>query len=49
MNNVPLTAGSYSLQLMITEESFHADGEGDYTGNWAAAMAATISYIIQDS
>ena len=48
MNNVPLTAGSYTLQLMITEESFHGDGEGDYTGNWAAAMGKTVNFIITD-
>ena len=48
MAGAPLQPGAYTAQLMITEESFHQDG-GLYAGNWAAAMAATISYLIQDS
>ena len=45
MGNVPLMIGSYSTQLMITEESFHGDG-GDYSGNWAAAMGIMLNFII---
>jgi len=43
MGNVPLSPGEYTAQLMITEESFHGDG-GQYAGNWAAAMGATIQF-----
>lgn len=43
MGNVPLTAGDYTAQLVLTEESFHGDG-GQYTGNWAVAMGAIIHF-----
>jgi hypothetical protein len=43
MGNVPLAAGDYIAQLVITEESFHGDG-GTYAGNWAGAMGATIQF-----
>ena len=43
MGNVNLSAGEYVAQLMLTEESFHGDG-GQYAGNWAAAMGATIQF-----
>ena len=46
MGNVPLSTGSYTAQLMITEESFHGTGENE--GSWAAAMGTDISFIIQD-
>jgi hypothetical protein len=43
IGNVPLTPGDYTVQLVLTEESFHGDG-GSYAGNWAAAMGATIQF-----
>jgi hypothetical protein len=43
MGNVHLSPGEYVAQLMLTEESFHGDG-GQYAGNWAAAMGATIQF-----
>ena len=43
MGNVNLPADEYVVQLMLTEESFHGDG-GQYAGNWAAAMGATIQF-----
>ncbi len=43
MGNVPLAPGSYTVQLVLTEESFHGDG-GTYAGNWAAAMGAIIQF-----
>jgi hypothetical protein len=43
MANVPLSPGDYTAQLVLTEESFHGDG-GQYAGNWAAAMSATIQF-----
>jgi hypothetical protein len=46
MADVPLQPGAYTAQLMLTEESFHGDGE-QYVGNWAAAMRANISFIIE--
>ncbi len=45
MGNVTLSSGEYIAQLMINEESFHGDG-GEYAGNWAAAMGATIQFTI---
>lgn len=45
IDGVPLTAGDYSAQLILTEESFHGDG-GQYAGNWAAAMGASIQFTI---
>jgi hypothetical protein len=43
MGNVPPLPGEYTAQLMLTEESFHGDG-GQYAGNWAAALGATIQF-----
>ena len=43
MGNVQLSPGEYVAHLMLTEESFHSDG-GQYAGNWAAAMGATIQF-----
>jgi hypothetical protein len=43
IGGVPLTPGDYTAQLVLTEESFHGDG-GQYAGNWAAAMGATIQF-----
>lgn len=36
--------GSYNCRIILTEESFH--GNGTYAGNWAAAMGAALSFII---
>ena len=47
MGNVPLKPGEYIAQLMLTEESFH--GTGQYEGNWAAAMGANITFILEDT
>ena len=47
MGNVPLSAGNYNAQLILTEESFHGDG-GQYAGNWAGAMATTIQFITDE-
>jgi hypothetical protein len=44
MGSVNLAAGSYSCQMVLTEESFH--GTGLLEGNWAAAMAADVSFTI---
>jgi hypothetical protein len=44
MGNVNLAAGSYNCQIVVTEESFH--GTGLLEGNWAAAMAADVSFAI---
>ena len=38
-----LEYGSYVCRLLLTEESFHGDG-GANAGNWAAAMAANVSF-----
>lgn len=43
IGGVPLAPGSYTVQLILTEESFHGDG-GQYAGNWAGAMGATIQF-----
>jgi hypothetical protein len=43
IGGVPLAPGDYTAQLVLTEESFHGDG-GQYAGNWAAAMGATIQF-----
>ena len=43
IGGVPLAPGDYTAQLILTEESFHGDG-GQYAGNWAAAMGATIQF-----
>jgi len=48
MAGVPLQLGAYTAQLTLTEESFHGDGGID-AGNWAAAMATSISFIIENS
>jgi len=45
IGGVPLAPGNYTAQLIITEESFHGDG-GQYAGNWAEAMGATIQFNI---
>jgi hypothetical protein len=47
MGNVPLAAGDYTAQLVLTEESFHGDG-GTYAGNWAAAMGTTIQFNTEE-
>jgi len=47
MGNVPLAAGDYIVQLVLTEESFHGDG-GQYAGNWAGAMGATIQFNTEE-
>ena len=44
MGSVNLAAGSYNCQIALTEESFH--GTGLLEGNWAAAMAAGVSFTI---
>jgi len=41
-----LPTGSYSAQIMLTEESFHVPGQ--YDGNWAAAMSTNIQCTIVD-
>ena len=46
MAGTPLQPGAYTAQLVLTEESFHGDGE-QYVGNWAAAMSANIAFIIE--
>ncbi len=46
--DVPLQPGAYTAQLVLTEESFHGDGE-QYVGNWAAAMTTSISFIIENN
>ena len=48
MGNVNLSAGEYVTQLILTEESFHGDG-GQYAGNWAGAMGATIQFNTEES
>jgi hypothetical protein len=45
---VPLSQGDYTAQLVLTEESFHADG-GQYAGNWAGAMSTTIQFSTDGS
>ena len=40
-----LQPGSYTAQIVLTEESFHGSG-GSLSGNWAAAMAAGIQFCI---
>ena len=47
MGNVHLSSSEYVAQLTLTEESFHGDG-GQYAGNWAAAMGATITFTIEN-
>ena len=42
---VHLRSGTYTCQLILTEESFHGSG-GQYAGNWAAAMGAEITFSI---
>ena len=37
--------GEYSVQIMLTEESFHGDGSG-YVGSWAAAMGGDIAFAL---
>jgi hypothetical protein len=48
MGGVPLLPGEYLAQLILTEESFHGDG-GQYAGNWAGAMGATIQFNTDES
>ena len=48
ISGVPLAPGDYSAQLILTEESFHGDG-GQYAGNWAGAMGATIQFSTDGS
>ena len=43
--DVRLPPGSYSCQLVMTEESFHGSG-GQYAGSWAGAVGAGIEFII---
>jgi len=38
--------GSYTCQMILTEESFHGSGIGP-VGNWAAAMGATVNFEIR--
>ena len=45
IGGVHLGPGSYTCQLILTEESFHGSGE-QYAGSWAAAMGAEIEFII---
>jgi len=45
VGGVYLQSGEYSIQLMLTEESFHGDG-GQYAGNWAAAMGQMVVFAI---
>jgi hypothetical protein len=47
IGGVPLAPGDYTVQLILTEESFHGDG-GQYAGNWAGAMGATIQFNIDE-
>ena len=42
-----LSTGTYDCQLFLTEESFHGSG-GTYSGNWAAAMGAPITFEITE-
>ena len=44
MGSVDLAIGNYDCQMALTEESFH--GTGTLEGNWAAVMAADISFNI---
>jgi hypothetical protein len=46
VGGIYLLSGSYSAEIVLTEESFH--GTGQYDGNWAAAMSADIQFIIID-
>ncbi len=40
--------GDYIAEIILTEESFHGSG-GEYAGNWAAAMGASIDFSIVTS
>ncbi len=40
-----LQPGSYSAQLVLTEESFHGSG-GTYAGSWASAMGGDVSFVV---
>ena len=41
-----LKVGQYKCKISLTEESFHGDG-GTYSGNWAKALEASISFKIK--
>jgi hypothetical protein len=43
--SITLANGGYSCQVVLTEESFHGV-DGTYSGNWAAAMGADISFSL---
>jgi len=45
VGGIYLSTGSYTCGIMITEESFHGI-DGVYSGDWAAAMGAEISFEI---
>ncbi len=41
-----LTSGTYDVQFVLTEESFHWSGNDNYDGAWAAAMAGSVEFTI---
>lgn len=47
VGGITLQTGTYNdVQIILTEESFHGSGGAPYCGNWAAAMGATIDFVI---
>jgi hypothetical protein len=46
VDEVFLAPGDYNCEIILTEESFHGWPGGSYTGQWAAAMGATIQFTI---
>jgi hypothetical protein len=47
MGEVYLASGVYDCQIIMTEESFHGWLDDLYTGQWAAAMGATLQFTIE--
>ena len=45
MGGVNLQPGAYQVQIILTEESFHASSSS-YGGNWAGAMSADFHFCI---
>ena len=46
VDGINLLPGTYDVQFLLTEESFHGSGIDTYDGGWAAAMAGSTEFTI---
>lgn len=46
VGGLTLLPGTYDVQFLLTEESFHGSGVDAYDGGWAGAMAGSTEFVI---